>query len=353
MMLAAWMAWGSGGGAGSARLGAPEWLPSLLVVPVVVAALALAALARGRAAARLARAEMHASIGMRVGGPLRRLRGIAIALSLGLIGVALARPQWDPRPVEVTRRGRDIVFLVDVSRSMLARDLAPNRLERAKLWIRDLSDSIRGDRVALVAFAGAAVVKCPLTLDHGFFRLCLDELSPDSVPRGGTNIGDAIRKVLAEVIANDPEAHANLADIILITDGEDHESLPIDAARDAAERGVRIIVIGVGSDIQGAIIPVEEAGREQTLTHAGQLVRTRQDSSLLARIAAASASGVYLNVGTGTIDLDRVYADLVRTADQTTTSHTTAMRYKEGFQALLLAALVLLVMEGFLRERSI
>src|SRR5207248_2088929 len=124
---------------------------------------------------------------------------------------------------------------------MLAQDVAPSRLERTKIWINDLVGSLRGDRVSLVAFAGAAVVKCPLTLDYGYFRMSLEELSPGSVPRGGTLIGDAIRKTMSQVFDVGGAAASRHRDIILITDGEDHESFPVQAAEQAGKDGVRII----------------------------------------------------------------------------------------------------------------
>jgi Ca-activated chloride channel family protein len=302
---------------------------------------------------RLADPGLHAVIGARARGARRALSGPAVVVALALIALALARPQWNPTPREVTRHGRDVVFLIDVSRSMLARDLAPDRLGRAKVWVGDLVGSIEGDRVALVAFAGAAVVKCPLTLDHAFFALTLAELSPESVPVGGTNIGDAIRKVMADVFAIDPDAPTSHRDIILITDGEDQQSLPVDAAAAAGRAGVRIIALGLGSDESGATIPVEDrGGGERQLTYQGRTVQSRQDSGQLAQIAAASAGGVYLNVGTGTINLDRVYADLVGSAAQATTAESTAMKHDEGFQWLLLPAVLVLAMEGLLRDRS-
>lgn len=338
-------------GEGGLSWAAPHWLIWLWALPVLIALAWWAARARRRALARFADPSLHARLGASTRGLRRRLSLPLCLLALSLTAVALARPQFNPQPREVTRQGRDVVFLIDVSRSMLARDLAPNRLERAKLWINDLVGSIEGDRVGLVAFAGAAVVKCPLTLDYGFFALTLEELTPDSVPRGGTNIGDAIRKVMSDVLRTDPDAPSNHRDIILITDGEDQESLPIDAAADAGRAGVRIIALGLGSDQTGSTIPLEDGARTRTVTHAGQAVQTRQDSRTLAQIAGASAGGVYLNVGTGTIDLDRVYADLVRSAEKGTTSESTALKYDEGFQWLLLPALLLLTTETLLRDR--
>ncbi|MCP4710003.1 MAG: VWA domain-containing protein, partial [Planctomycetes bacterium] len=112
----------------------------------------------------------------------------------GAIVVALTQPGWNPRPEKIQRKGRNIVILMDVSNSMLAEDLYPNRLEHAKLAVRDLLDVLNGDRVGIIAFAGTCAVKCPLTQDYGFVRMALSDIGPGSIERGGTNIGDAIRK---------------------------------------------------------------------------------------------------------------------------------------------------------------
>jgi len=228
--------------------------------------------------------------------------------------------------------------VLDVSRSMLARDLAPDRLGRAKLWVSDLLGSLRGDRVALVAFAGSAVVKAPLTTDYGFVRLALDELGPDSVSRGGTLIGDAIRATLRDLF---DDAEGRQRDIILITDGDDQESFPMEAAAEAGQRGVRIIAIGIG-DPQGAAVP---GARYQ-----GRPVVSSLNPDTLRRVAAASARGAYLHAGSGAMELDRVYADLIRAAEQNQYDSTVAVAWTEAFQWLIAGALCLLVLEGFIGD---
>ena len=165
--------------------------------------------------------------------PVRRRWKTALALlGIGFIAVGLARPGWNPEAETIERRGRDVVFLLDVSRSMLAEDLAPNRLERAKLAIQDAVEGLQGDRVGLVIFAGHALVKCPLTHDYGFFKLMLEDVSTESISRGGTMIGDAIRKTLEEVF---DEQFKQYKDLILITDGEDPHTSPSDTRRCPAE----------------------------------------------------------------------------------------------------------------------
>jgi Ca-activated chloride channel family protein len=331
------------------RLDQPAWLLGLWLLPAL-GALALLAWRWRRSALRsLAEEPLHADLHARTRAWPRVVRGAMAPVAAVLIALALARPQWNPQPQEVTARGRDVVFLIDVSRSMLARDMAPSRLGRAKIWIRDLVSSLEGDRVGLVAFAGAPVVKCPLTLDHAFFALALDELSPDSVPRGGTNIGDAIRKTVGSVFGSEPPDGRARRDIILITDGEDQESLPVDAARRAADAGVRIIALGIGSEA-GAPVPAAGDARD-TVTYRGEEVRSAMDSGTLERIATATPGGAFLNVGTGSIDLEEVYRDLIRSAEQGETGETTNVRYDEGFQWLLLPALTLIFLETLLHDR--
>lgn len=263
--------------------------------------------------------------------------------------VSLSRPAWNPRPEKVETTGRDIVFVLDVSRSMMAEDLKPNRLERAKLAIKDLLEQLQGDRVALVAFAGSSVVKCPLTQDYGFFRLMLEDTGPDSTGRGGTLIGDALRKTLDEVYSDRLKRYK---DIVLITDGEDHDSFPAEAAQEAGERGIRLIAIGLGDEQEGQRIPlVNEKGERAFLRHEGQEVWTRMDADTLRKMVEATPGGRYLNVATGTFDLGAIYHDLVAEAEKRTLESTTIHRYEEKFQVFLAPAILLLLMEMLVRER--
>ncbi|MBL4698913.1 MAG: VWA domain-containing protein, partial [Phycisphaerales bacterium] len=217
---------------------------------------------------------------------------------------------------------------------------------KSKLWINDLVDNLGNDRVGLVAFAGSSTVLSPLTSDRLFFKLALEELAPESVLVGGTNIGDAIRRtidlVFAEPLDNDSQ---NFRDIVIISDGEDQESLPVEAARAAGNEGVRIITIGIGSD-QGALVPLNRSARSST-SQSGP-VRSRLEGGTLRTIAAASPGGVYLEVGTGTIDLAQVYQDLIASAEQRTIETTSHMQYTERFMFFIAIGLVLIVLDTML-----
>ena len=242
------------------------------------------------------------------------------------------------------------MFLLDVSKSMLAEDLVPNRLERAKLAIRDCIDRLEGDRVAIVVFAGTSAVKCPLTLDYGFFRMMLDTISTDSIARGGTMIGDAVRKVMAEVFDDQDKA---FKDIILITDGEDHDSFPVEAAKKAGEKGIRLIAIGLGDENEGRRIPVtNDKGEKTFLKYKGREIWSKLDADTLRKMVNATPGGKYLNVSTGTIDLGDVYVSLIKSAEKRKLESETIKRYEEKFQIFIAVALVLLFIEMLVNERK-
>ena len=223
-----------------------------------------------------------------------------LALVLGLF--ALAGPCFGTYTEEVRARGADLYVLIDVSRSMLANDVPPSRLGRAKADVADLLNHLRGERVGLIAFAGAATVKCPLTTDYNYFRQALNELDTNSAPKGGTAIGDAIRKALA-VLPHEAERDQSL---LLITDGGDQNSYPLDAAGLAAERRVLIFTVGLGDTEKGSRIPVTKDGAQKYIEYEGQQVWSKMDGTLLSEIALKT-KGAYVPAGTRGYDLGQVY----------------------------------------------
>ncbi|MCP4710412.1 MAG: VWA domain-containing protein [Planctomycetes bacterium] len=277
------------------------------------------------------------------------LKAALLLIAVMAIVTALTQPGWNPRPEKIQRKGRNIVVLMDVSNSMLAEDLYPNRLEHAKLAVRDLLDVLDGDRIGIIAFAGTCAVKCPLTQDYGFVRMALADIGPQSIQRGGTNIGDAIRIAYQDVFNPDER---NFKDIILITDGEDHDSFPEQAAEKAAEEGVRIYAIGLGDDKEGSRIPITGPDGEKIfIKYEGEEVWSKLDSLTLGKIALATG-GKFWNVGVGTFDLAELYHASIATADQKELDSTTIMRYDEKFQLFLALALSLLMIEAFISERK-
>jgi len=327
-----------------------EMLLLMWTIPLLAALFAYAGWRRRQSLERFAEANLLPLINTSISMARRRWKAGLLLMSLALIAVATARPAWNPVSKRVERRGRDVIFVLDVSRSMLAEDLVPNRLERSKLAIRDCIERLEGDRVALVVFAGSAVVKCPLTMDYGFFRMMLEDVSTESVSRGGTMIGDAIRKCLDEVF---DDRHKEHKDIILITDGEDHDSFPVEAASEAGERGIRVLAVGIGDEDQGKRIPVtDENGHRTFLKYDGQEVWSKLGADTLRKTVNATPGGRYLNVATGTIDLGEVYAELVASAEKKTLESRTVKRYEEKFQIFIAMAFVLLCVEMVLTERK-
>ncbi len=196
----------------------------------------------------------------------------------------------------------DVLIVLDVSRSMLADDTAPTRLARAKAEVAQLTEKLRNSRLGLLAFAGRASPICPLTTDRSFFRLALRSVNTSSARLGGTNIGGAVR---AGIKAFGRTTQSKV--MVLITDGEDHDSLPLDAAKEAAKLGIRVITVGFGSETGSAITLVDETtGAKSLLTdRQGNPVTSRLDGDLLRNIALATNS-VYVPAGTATLDLNAI-----------------------------------------------
>ena len=234
----------------------------------------------------------------------RRLQLLCFTLMLCFGIIAIMRPQTigGNEQVSTTRSSADLMIVLDLSKSMLAEDAPPNRLNRAKSEITELVDQLTGHRVGLIGFAGAASVLCPLTTDYGFFSLTLSNATPNSINRGGTNIGSALQKAIA---AFGPSQSARL--ILLITDGEDHDSYPMEAAQLAKDLGIRIVSIGFGSE-QGSEITITDpqTGAKSTLLdRSGNVVLSRLDGEMLRDIALLS-EGAYVPAGTAALDLESI-----------------------------------------------
>ncbi len=299
----------------------------------------------------LASNEMLAKINSNVS--LRRQIVKALLLNLAFVSlvVALTEPKWNPRPQRIRREGRDVAVLLDTSRSMLAEDIKPNRLERSKLAILDLLEVLKGDRIAIVTFAGNATVKCPLTQDYAFVRMALADISTESNSRGGTMIGDAIRKATGEVFDKQSRQYK---DLILITDGEDHDSFPVEAAQSAAQEGIRIFAFGLGDDTTGARIPITGPNGEKTfLKYQGEEVWSKVNSDELREVAYATDGGKYLSVTPGTtMDLGRIYDNLIASAEKRALESMTMVKYDEKFQIFVALGIGLLIGEVLLSERK-
>ncbi|MBQ0033009.1 MAG: VWA domain-containing protein [bacterium] len=263
--------------------------------------------------------------------------GFVIA-GLALSLFAAARPQWGRVTEKTVERSRNVVVAIDVSRSMLAQDVRPNRLERAKADVADLIDSLEGDRCALVAFRRTGVVICPLTTDHAYLRSALEQLTPESAPRGETDLGSAIRATLD---ALDPAADDHNA-IILISDGGDLRGEALANAEIAKKRGIPIFTVGIGDPKRGAAIPSEDGRGEQKFQ--GQPVKVKLEEAALKAIADQS-KGRYVplaTAGTAETTLGAIYRRFLRQV-AAKEQNEEAERAAERYQIFLVPGLILLI----------
>ncbi len=256
----------------------------------------------------------------------------------------MIRPKWGFHWEEVQRRGVDILIALDVSTSMLAEDVSPNRLDRAKRKISDLLKIIQGDRVGLIAFAGTAFLQCPLTLDHGAIAIFLDSIDTDLIPVPGTAIGQAIELALKAFESSPKNSRA----LILITDGEDTTGNPLEVAKKANEQGVKIYTIGIGKE-GGVPIPDGKQGGFKK-DRKGEVVLTHLDEQSLQKIALETG-GSYVRSVSGDLDLDKVYEDIQKKTEDKELKSGRQRRYEERYQWPLFLALLCLILEVLMSER--
>lgn len=278
----------------------------------------------------------------------RKIRMALVTAAAALLLVALARPQYGFDLQEVEQRGLDVVVAIDTSKSMLATDIAPNRLERARLAALELMQTAGPDRLGLVAFAGDAFLECPLTFDNMAFQQCVQALNVNSIPEGGTDLASAINTALAAFKESD---HHKV--LVLLTDGEDNvnEADALEAAKNAAKTGLKIFTIGIGT-AAGDLIRVTDANgnSDYVRDEQGNVVKSHLNEALLQRIAGATG-GFYLPLrGADTMDVlyERGLAPLPKSESQ----ERMIRRYHEQYQWPLAAAMVLLLVEMFLPERK-
>ncbi len=277
----------------------------------------------------------------------RKTKRVFWLLALLLIFVAIARPQMGFEFREVHRRGIDILFALDTSQSMLAEDLTPNRLERARLGILDFVSRLEGDRIGLIPFAGSAFALCPLTADYDAFRESLQAINTNIIPHQGTDLASAIKEAvrLFELSKN------NQRFLVLITDGEDLQGDVIDAAKEATEKGMIIYTVGVGS-AEGVTIPIQyRNGRKDVMRdQQGEVVRTKLDESTLKSIAD-HAKGLYVPLGRGAEGLNTIYQEKLRLVPKTELNQRMEKIPLEKYQWPLGLAILLLLIESFLPQQ--
>lgn len=277
----------------------------------------------------------------------RRIKEALIITSFIFLIFALMRPQWGFKWQQVKRKGLDILVAIDVSKSMLAEDIKPNRLERAKLALADFVKHLKGDRVGLIAFSGSAFAQCPLTIDYNGFLLSAEALNTDIIPKGGTSISSAIEQAVKSYEGGFKKYKA----LIIITDGEDHEGDPVKAAELAQKEGIKIFCIGIGTN-EGELIPVtgESGGKVFLKDRSGAVVKSRLDETSLQKIAL-STGGSYVRASAKEFGLDLIYNEKLSKMEKRDLESRMAKQYEERFQIPLAIGFLLLAAEFFLSDR--
>ncbi len=304
---------------------------------------------RRRALSGFASAELAPLLASHMNPPMQSLRQGLFVIALTLIAAGVIGPRWGLYLEEQRVYGVDIVVALDVSRSMLAEDVAPNRLARAKESIRQqlIERAVfqRANRMALMAFAGSTSLRLPLTTDHLAFKSKLQALHVGSAPRGGTAIARAI-ETATDLFAKSPPDASRI--LLLLTDGEDHEGDPVEAARIAyEEHNIHTYTVGVGDAARtvGVQVPVDGAGSHKPLLHDGQIVFSKLHEAELIKTAQAGG-GQYAPIGQFHRLVDAMAA--MRTAELAT---ETRVRHKPQYQWFIAAALILLAMETMMSDR--
>lgn len=276
----------------------------------------------------------------------RNLKAALLILAIVLIAISLARPRWGYDWQETKGKGIDILIALDTSKSMLAEDIRPNRLDRAKLAILDLLERIEDDRVGLIAFSGSAFLQCPLTLDYDAYRQTLETVDTNIISLGGTNMAAAIAEAQASFAQDD-----NFRILVLITDGEDLEAEGIEQARLAAQEKVTVYTVGVGS-LSGELIPVrmEDGGVDFLRDSRGNVVKTRLDETTLTEISS-STGGFYVPLGSTGEGLEKVYNVGLQSIPKQEREARLHKIPHERFQWPLSLAVCALIMESFLSTR--
>ena len=270
------------------------------------------------------------------------VRLVLFSIGFFFFVIGLSRPQIGAKLKEHETKGAEIMVVLDVSNSMLAEDYSPNRLERAKLAISRLVDKLRDDRIGLIVFAGNSFVQLPITTDYVSAKMFLNSISTESVPVQGTAIGEAINTAMRSFSAQSEKSRA----VVIITDGENHEDDPVEAAKRAAELGVRVFTIGVGSP-EGKPIPMNG---ELLKDKDGEIVVTRLDETVLQEIAKVG-NGVYVRAGNSEFGLNPIIDDIKKMDDEMYSS-IVFEEFDEQFMYFLGIALFFFVVEMLVGDRK-
>jgi Ca-activated chloride channel family protein len=325
------------------RFAHPEFLLLLLIVPALTAMYLLFLRRNRRILRRFGSAAMVKLLSPQVSPVRRNIKLSLWLLAFSFFALGLSRPQLGARVKEVTKKGVEIIIALDVSNSMMAQDFTPNRLENAKRAIARLVEQLSGDRIGLIVFAGDAYIQLPITSDYVSAKSFLSSISPAIVARQGTAIGKAITTAIRSFSLQSDKSRA----IIIISDGENHDDNPIEAAELAAKEGIKIYAIGVGSG-SGSPIPLQEGGMMKDSE--GNIVVTRLDEVSLQEIAS-TGKGIYVRASNANFGFSEIIAD-IRKMEKQELSSIIYEDFNEQYGYFFVIALVLLLLEMLIVERK-
>ncbi len=276
--------------------------------------------------------------GQKLRSRLRMIRMVGILFIL----VSLIGPQWGYEWHEVRQEGTEIMLAVDTSKSMLATDIKPNRLERVKLAVNDFLGNLNGDKVGLIAFSGTSFLQCPLTLDYNAFSLTLNSLSFKTIPRGGTAIGEAIQTAIK---AFESGGGGTTKSLILITDGENHEGDPVPLAAEAAKKGIQVYTIGIGRPEGELIVVPDDKGNSSYLKDdQGNVVKSKLNEEILQEIAKAGG-GSYYHATDISMGLDELYRQKVAKLNKAEFNSKLQKHYIDRYQVPLFLGILFITLE--------
>ena len=322
------------------------YLWALLVIPLLTLFFVWSRIQRRKALKRFGNLEMVNQL-MPFASSFRPVLKFAVLmLALAFIIAGVARPQFGSKLKKVKREGIELIIALDVSNSMMAEDIKPNRLDRAKLAISRLVDKLKDDKIGLIVFAGDAYTQLPITSDYNSAKLFLNSINTQIVPKQGTAIGAAVNLAMRSFT---PDSKANKA-IIVITDGENHEDDAVAAAKSAAESGMVVHAIGMGLP-QGSPIPVLRNGQTEYLKDgSGNVVVTKLDEATLEKVAAAG-NGIYVRANNAQVGLNTLF-DEINKLDKTEMEALIYSEYDEQFQYFFAIGIFLLIVEFVILERK-
>lgn len=319
-----------------------KYLYFLILIPLIPIIYGIMRGVRSRRLAKLGDREMVEKLMPSWSGAKGWWRIVLFVLALFCFILGISRPQIGAKLAQRETKGAEVIICLDVSNSMLAQDYSPDRLSRAKLAISRLVDKLQGDRIGLIVFAGTSFVQLPVTTDYVSAKMFLNSIDTQSVPVQGTAIGDAILTAARGFSTQSDKSRA----IIVITDGENHEDNPVDAARTVAEMGVKVYTIGVGS-LRGQPIPKDG---ELMKDKEGNIVVTRLDEQTLRQVAEAG-NGAYIHAGNEEFGLNPIIDELKK-LEQEEFNSVVFEEYDEQYMYFFAAALFFFVLEMLVGERK-